>query len=147
MKGSQPIPCLIGNNPIIPETWKAATENNQLWVFNHAFVKSAAKKWFSWHSERIVDQNPVQKIGYLPIINASPTSDSVVLKTFKMALQVADECHQEYIAITYDLAIAKKAYAILANMMDEEHKRIFINLGAFHIELAYFKVSFNYMNE
>lgn len=131
---------LIGNEPIIPENWKTVVETNTLWMFNHALMENEAKKWYAWHSDRLIDQNPLQKIGYLPIINASPTSDSVVLKTMNMALKLAEECNQHYIVVTYDLAIASKAYKIQADMK-KEFEKLFINLGAFHIELAYFKVS------
>lgn len=57
-----------------------------------------------------------------------------------MALKLAEECNQHYIVVTYDLAIASKAYKIQADMK-KEFEKLFINLGAFHIELAYFKVS------
>lgn len=140
LKGNQQIPSLIGNEPTVPENVKTVAETNILWVLNHAFIKDDAKKWFAWHTERIIDQNPMQKIGYLPIINASPTSDSVVLKTMKMALELADECNQDYIIVTYDLAIASKALKIQADK-HKEFDRLFINLGAFHIELSFFKVS------
>lgn len=69
----------------------------------------------------------------------SPTSDAVVLKTLQIALNIADECEQKHIVVTYDLAIACKAYKIQADMVPE-FDRIFITLGAFHIELSFFKV-------
>lgn len=140
MKGNQTIACLIGNSPIIPNTLKVAVDMKNLWTFNQALMRTYAKKWFAWYSERVIDPNPVQKIGYLPIINESPTSDSVVLKTLNMALDLANECEQKYIVVTYDLAIAMKANRILADMKNK-FERIFVNLGSFHIELAYFKVN------
>ena len=45
-------------------------------------------------------------------INASPTNKSVVIETMKQALQVANECGQEFMQVTYDLAIAKVALQI-----------------------------------
>lgn len=143
-KGIQQIACLIGDEPTMPDNWKTVTETNTLWIFNHALLRNEAKKWYTWYSDRLVDQNSIQKIGYLPIINASPTSDSVVLKTMNMALELAEECNQDYIVVTYDLAIASKAYKIQADMNDT-FKKLFINLGAFHIELSYFKVSILYI--
>lgn len=86
-----------------------------------------------------LDKNPVQKIGYLPNLNMSPTSDSVVQKTLKMAQDIARECNQEHIIVTYDLAIAAKAYKIQATM-SPAFDNVFINLGAFHTQMSFFKV-------
>lgn len=137
---NNPVTCFIGCDPTEPENAKTITETNTLWMLHHALLKTDAKKWFAYYTERLVDQNPIQKIGYLPIINASPTSDAVVFKTLEMALKLADECNQRYMIVTYDLAIASKAIKICADT-DNKFDRLFINLGAFHIELAYFKVS------
>lgn len=145
LKGSQQIACLKGTQPTTPENVKTVVDTNIIWTLNHALIKNDAKKWFAWYSERIVDRNPIQKIGYLPIINASPTSDSVVLKTMNMALKLAEECNQTYVVVTYDLAIAAKAYKIWAEM-NPKFNKLFINLGAFHTELAYFKVSIVVIN-
>lgn len=143
LKGNNRIAPLIGNEPMRPENAEVITETNIIWMFHHAMLKDEAKKWFAWHTERLIDQNPIQKIGYLPIINASPTSDTVVLKTMDVALKLANECDQDYIVVTYDLAIASKALKISADM-HPKFDRLFINLGAFHIELSYFKVSMFY---
>lgn len=77
-----------------------------LFGYYHALEIDGATRWFEWNSERIIDTNPIQKIGYLPNLNASPTSDSVVMKTLQMAIDIADECPRKYIVLTYDLAIA-----------------------------------------
>lgn len=107
-------------------------------MFYHYFNVDGNERWFDWNAARIVDQNPVQKIGYLPNINMSPTSDSVVLKTLQMAQEIAKECGQMQIIVTYDLAIAAKAYRIQADM-SPAYDNIFINLGAFHTEMSFFK--------
>lgn len=136
---SQSLPLLTKRTNKVPENLQTATNFNHLWMLHHAFDITGASRWFSWNSERAIDTNPIQKIGYLPNVNMSPTSDAVVLKTLRMALTIADECEQEYIIVTYDLAIACKAYKIQADM-SPDLDRIFITLGAFHTELSYFKV-------
>ena len=45
-------------------------------------------------------------------INQSPTADSLVAETLNRAQKVAIECERELVAVTYDLAIAKKAMQI-----------------------------------
>lgn len=123
-----------------PNSWGRAANSNLLWIINCALKLSEAEKWYVWHSQRIHDQSEQQSVGYLPVINQSPTNDAVVLKTMNMALEVANQCNQEYIIVTYDLAIAMKANIIKAQKPGE-FDRLFINLGPFHIELSFFKVS------
>lgn len=125
---------------MIPENLELARNLDNLWMFNNAYNTKAAKRWFGFNCERSIDQNPIQRIGYLPNLNASPTSDSVVKKTLEIAQNIAQECGQNYIIVTYDLAIASKALEI-QNDLAPQFENIFINLGAFHIELSYFKVS------
>lgn len=55
-----------------------------------------------------------------------------------MANQIAEECNQKYISVTYDLAIAQKALAIQCEERPK-FQRLFIQLGSFHIELSFFK--------
>lgn len=133
------LPNLVGNSQMIPENLHVAVNLNALWMLFHALDIDGATRWFEWNSERIVDTNPIQKIGYLPNLNASPTSDSVVMKTLEMAIEIADECQQKHIIVTYDLAIACRAYKIRAEMAPR-FDRTFIALGSFHTELSFFKV-------
>lgn len=136
---SQTMPHMVGKTMEIPQSLRLATDLNNMWMFYHAFGINGATRWFAWNAERIIDRIPIQKIGYLPNLNMSPTSDAVVLKTLRIALNIAEECEQKHIVVTYDLAIACKAYRIQADMAPELD-RIFITLGAFHIELSFFKV-------
>lgn len=131
---------MVGTKSVVPKHLPLAVDLNNLWMFQHALDIDGVNRWFAWNSDRIVDTNPIQKIGYLPNLNMSPTSDSVVLKTLDMALTIANECKQTNIVVTYDLAIACKAYRIQADHAPY-YDRVFINLGAFHIELSFFKVS------
>lgn len=139
IRNSQSLPSLIKQANDVPENLHTAINLNHLWMLHHALDISGASRWFSWNSQRAIDANPMQKIGYLPNMNMSPTSDAVVLKTLRTALKIADECEQKFIVVTYDLAIASKAYKIQADMAPALD-RIFITLGAFHTELSFFKV-------
>lgn len=112
-----------------------------IWMMSYALGCSNTKRWNAWNAERTTDLNPVHKIGYLPNINMSPTSDSVVKKTLEVAQDVAKDCQQKFIAVTFDLAIASKAYKIRQDL-SPNFDNIFISLGAFHTELSYFKVNY-----
>lgn len=139
IRKTQTLPNFVGKKTVVPESLRMATDLNHLWMIYHAFNIDGAARWFAWNSTRSIDANPMQKIGYLPSLNMSPTSDAVVKKTLETALAIADECSQEYIVVTYDLAIACKAYKIQADQAPD-FDRIFITLGSFHIELSFFKV-------
>lgn len=95
--------------------------------------------WVGWNSKHLgPDKHAMQQICYSPQINSSPTSANVVLATLNMAVRIMEEYDQDYISVTYDLAIAKIALAI---QFEEKPKfdKLFIQLGSFHIELSFFK--------
>lgn len=140
LRGNRIGPCLKGTEPEISQSLETAHNMNSLWMLFHALNINGAKRWFAWNSERVIDTNPIQKIGYLPTINMSPTSDAVIKKTLEIAQTVAKECNQQNIIVTYDLAIASKAYKIKADLFPAFHN-VFVTLGTFHIQLSYFKVS------
>lgn len=94
--------------------------------------------WNGFNCKFTKDKSDVQIIDYLPQIPLSPTSFSVTRQTLINCLKIADECGQNYIVVTYDLAIAKMALQIQVTESPKFDK-IFINLGGFHINIAFFK--------
>ena len=88
-------------------------------------------------SQFIVDYLPVQRLCYNDPISRSPTSSDVVRETMVRTLKIAQEANQEFAVVTYDLAIAQKAYAIQA-LEAPRFKNLLILLGNFHLELAFF---------
>lgn len=138
-KGHPTFSCLFAEEPVIPESLQNSCNMNNVWMLNYA-LEVDSKRWFAFHSERVKDTNPIQKIGYLPNLNMSPTSDSVVKKTLEIAQKIAEECDQKNIIVIYDLAIAAKAYKIQSDL-SPKFDNLFINLGAFHTEISFFKVN------
>ena len=63
----------------------------------------------------------------------------------KRSMNVA-ETQQEYGIVTYDLAFAHKAYSIQALDAPLFHK-LFIMLGNFHLELAFYGAVGTFLNE
>lgn len=137
-RGDGKIPQLVKTHQNIPSTLKSANMLDHIWMMNFALKVPANLRWTDWNEKYHKDLVSRHRIEYLPQISMPPTNDSVVFKTLNMCLELADECNQQYIVVTYDLGIANRAYRIQA-----EHSpifdRIFINLGPFHIELAFFK--------
>ena len=93
--------------------------------------------WAGWNSKFYSAEEPLQKIWYMKQINASATANSVVKETMQRALLVAEECQRKSIAVSYDLAIAKIAMQIQETERPAFDK-LFICLGVFHIEMAFF---------
>lgn len=137
LRGNRLGPCLKGNDPKMPQSLGTAQNMNYLWMLFHALNNNGTKRWFAWNSERTIDLNPIQKIGYLPTINMSSTSEAVVKKTLEMSQSLAKECDQQNIIVTYDLAIASKAYKIQADLFPAFHN-VFVSLGTFHIQLSHY---------
>ena len=70
-------------------------------------------------------------------ISQPPTRNDVVQETMVRSLKVANETKQSYAVVSYDLAVALKAYSIQA-LQAPEFDKLIILLGNFHLELAYF---------
>ena len=71
---------------------------------------------------------------YLPQINQSPASTSLMVETMRRSLKIASEGQKENISVTYDLAIANLAMQIQAE--EKLLFKTFISLGSFHLEMV-----------
>lgn len=129
-----------------PDNLQAMINLDRIWMMRNALDVKGFSRWFYWNSERIHDDNPLQRIGYLPQINASPTSDAVVKKTMDISLDIKNECNQEYIIVSYDLAIASRALRIQKEMQPL-YNNLFICVASFHTEMSMFKAVGKYINE
>ena len=88
-------------------------------------------------SKFVNDPLPLTVIGYMDPISQSPTRNDVVRETMARSMTVAHETGMPYLPVTYDLAVALKAYSIQvleAPLFD----KLVILLGNFHLELAFF---------
>ena len=120
-----------------PPDLKTLKEIDVTWMISHALKIPNTPMWVGFHSKILNDTSLMQKISYLTPINLSPTNTAVVLETMVQSQKVANECNEKYMQVTYDLAIAKIAISIQATEK-LRFDNLFINLGSFHIMLAYF---------
>ena len=121
-----------------PASHHIAEIKDILWIMILRFNDNTPM-WVGWNSQYSTQVEKEQKQGvwYLPQINASPTSFTVVAETMKRTLTLADESKRNTISVTADLAVAK----MMMKLQSEEshvYDRIFINFGAFHLEMAFF---------
>lgn len=111
---------------------------NLAWVLSHFFKLPYTPSWVGFNNMIQHETSCKEKIAYLTTINSSPTNISGVLETMRQRQQMAQECNEPYMEITYDLANVK----ITLQIQSSEKQRfdnLFIHFGAFHIMMAYFK--------
>lgn len=117
-----------------------------MWVMSHFFEVEKTSMWVGFNCKTIKDNSPLQKVFYLAPINKSPTTPDVVYETLRQTQQIATECGQASIMVTYDLAIA-----IIAMRLRSTEKptfdNVFINCGKFHIQMAFFHAIGIFIND
>lgn len=126
------------------ENTEIAVNKDLIWAMSLSQI-GEVPMWLGFNCQLTVDTSEVQKIDYLPPINASPTSYPVVNETLLFAQKVAEKCQQEQIIVTYDLQIAKMAMEIVEKERPKFDK-IFVNLGAFHTQMALFRAIGKYID-
>ena len=72
----------------------------------------------------------------MPPIQHPVMDNSTVLKLLQISQEATRECGQQYTIVTFDLAVAKKAYAITWQMHNQFND-VIVHLGVFHTIGAY----------
>ena len=117
-------------------------DKDVLWIMSRIdFVPM----WLGFNSMISAYHSLIQKVEHLPLINSSPAFYAIVNEALAIASQIAEKLQQELIIVTYDLAIA-----IMTMQVQENEKpkfnNIFMNLGAFHMQIAFFKAIGKHIN-
>ncbi|CAG4953965.1 unnamed protein product [Parnassius apollo] len=121
-----------------------AIDKDLVWSMSLSQIDSVPM-WLGYNCKIGIDESKIQTVEYLSPINESPTSLAVVQETLNIAKEIAKNCNQQQIIATYDLAIAKLAMQI-QHTKKPEFDDIFINLGAFHTQMAFFKAIGKYID-
>ena len=115
-----------------------AVELDLLWTMaKNLLVSAQVPMWIGFNSQRFTDRNPKQIVHYMNHIRYPPTRNDVVKEMMVRSQAVSKECEQQYMVVTYDLAVAKVARKIQSEespLFDD----MFIMFGSFHIELSFF---------
>lgn len=112
---------------VVPANLGNMKQLDLVWMFSHALKIPLTPMWVGFNSRIHVDKMPKQRVSYLAPINASPTNTSVIKETLIQTKQVARECNEPYVQVTYDLAIAKIAYQIQSTEQPEFDNVSFIS--------------------
>lgn len=129
-------PLDLPERKVTPESLIGARYRDIIWMVSVA-IGLHTPNWTGFNSRMFDDSTPMQKVYYLPPINQSPTSTSVVFETMKRAQEIASSCKQESILVTYDLAISKIAFQI-QRTESPRFDNLFIQMGDFHTMMAFF---------
>ncbi|CAH0563075.1 unnamed protein product [Brassicogethes aeneus] len=131
---------------LIPEKLNHIRSLDIIWMLSHSLGIPKTPMWVGYNSKLFNDTSSTQKISYLTPINLSPTKWEVVYETLLQCQKMTKELNQQYMEVTYDLAIAKMAMRIQSAEKDT-FNNIFIHLGSFHIMMAYFHTVGKFIDE
>ena len=99
----------------------------------------ALPSWTDFNKQICEDIPPQNNVGYLPVINGSPTLLKTVHAVFKRSIQIADELGVPEIVLVFDLAFYAKAQQIRwSNSVFLD--RTMVRLGEFHTCLSFLGV-------
>lgn len=121
-----------------------AIDKDLIWIMSLYRVDSVPM-WLGYNCKISNDNIKIQTVEFLPPKNDSPTSPSIVQEALNITKKVAQIWKQEQIIATYDLAIGKLAMQIQYTQKPE-FDNVFINLGAFHMQMTYFKAIGKYID-
>ena len=108
------------------------------------FFSMNTPMWRGWNSLSVVDTLPIQNIGIMQNICASPTRLDVVHLTMVKSEQLRIECKENYMLTGYDLAVSKPAYRI-QECESPKFDKLFVETGHFHGELSLYPAVGNYI--
>ena len=75
-------------------------------------------------------------IDYMAPVFAPVTENATVQHILKLSQQASREVHQQYTVVTFDLAVAKKAYSLVWQS-PEEFSDVIVRMSSFHLTCAF----------
>ena len=124
------------------EACEKAASSDTVWMFCRSLPTDSTQNvppWAGWISktEEIKENhNCITTVDYMPPVFTPITENSTVQHILKLSKAASDEVGQEYTIVTFDLAVAKKAYAIVWQK-PEVFGKVIVRMGGFHLLCAY----------
>ena len=88
--------------------------------------------WAGWLSQTSAEKEcNISTVEYMAPLSESINENSTVQYILEQALAASREVGQEYAIVTFDLAVAKKAYALVWQYSDQFNK-VIVRMGVFH---------------
>jgi len=115
-----------------------ARSSDVLWFICRAIIPGPDSQivppWAGWVSKTGTSEKSSQQstVDYMAPIFAPVTENSTVQHILKVSQQASREVHQQYTVVTFDLAVAKKAYALVWQN-PEIFSDVIVQMGSFHL--------------
>ena len=85
--------------------------------------------WSGWLSQTAAERKyPTSNVEYMAPLNGSINEKSTVQYILEQSLKASSEVGQEYAIVTFELAVAKKAYALVWQYF-EQFSKIIVRMG------------------
>ena len=121
-----------------PDVCKHGGHMDFAWLMAHALDVENVSMWVGFMLKYYVDNLPQQVVRYLPNMRQPITGLDVIQETLVLTQRCTQECRQPYGVVSYDLNAAKSAMQMQATEKPK-YDNVFIMLGVFHVEMAFFK--------
>lgn len=92
--------------------------------------------WAGWVSEKSNSEFRETTVDYMPPILAPSTDTATVQHALKISHEATKSINQSYTIVTFDLAVAKKAYSLVWNE-NLNFENTIVRLGVFHTICSY----------
>ena len=81
-------------------------------------------------------EHDISKVGYLPVINASPTEYSTINAILTRSKEITDKLQLKYAVLVFDEAVYSKIQHIRWKE-SEFYERFVVRLGEFHTTMSF----------
>ena len=78
----------------------------------------------------------ISRVGYLPVIDASPTEYSTINAILKRSTEIADKLQLQYVTLVFDKAVYAKIQHVRWKN-DTYYNRFIVRLGEFHAVMSF----------
>ena len=75
-----------------------------------AFDKTPLPEWSGFNKVLHDDIPDAQRVGYLPVINSSPTKYSTIHEILKRSMTITEKLKLEYIVLVFDEAVCSNTF-------------------------------------
>ena len=122
----------------------AASEVAQLLDLTYALLKMIPSDdlpvlpgWTGFNTLLRKDNIPnISRVGYLPVIDASPTEYSTINAILKRSTEIADKLQLQYMTLVFDKAVYAKIQHVRWKN-DTYYNRFIVRLGEFHAVMSF----------
>ncbi|MES9950704.1 MAG: hypothetical protein ABW118_17235 [Candidatus Thiodiazotropha sp.] len=119
-----------------PDTdFSEVEQDNFIWFLSRkagaCFENQTVPSWAGWVSQTAQNVDEVcSRVEYMPPINFSINENATVQHIIEQSQAASLEVGQQYCIVTFDLAVAKKAYSLVWQQPD--FKNVIVRMGVFH---------------